>query len=210
CRPHPNDKRICKRSLIRFNHEDHRDHEELFQFSFVIFVAFVVIQGNFEGYDFRDGFCCTNLVAMRRFSSMTRFELRHEDCIGGMSRLGDESVDVVVTSPPYNLGIDYGKYSDRQDRQSYLRWCHGWAEQVRRILKPTGSFFLNIGAAPSNPMLPHEMVIELRDLFVLQNTIHWIKSIAIEDRCSRRPVGDVTRATQTRGSSASHTEAATA
>ncbi len=145
-------------------------------------MAFVVIQGSFEGYDFRDGFCCTNLVAMRRFSSMTRFELRHEDCIGGMSRLGDESVDVVVTSPPYNLGISYGKYSDRQDRQSYLRWCHGWAEQVRRILKPTGSFFLNIGAAPSNPMLPHEIVIELRNLFVLQNTIHWVKSIAIEDR----------------------------
>jgi site-specific DNA-methyltransferase (adenine-specific) len=113
---------------------------------------------------------------------MTRFELRHEDCIEGMSRLADESVDVVVTSPPYNLGITYRKYSDRQDRQSYLRWCHEWAEQVRRILKPTGSFFLNIGAAPSNPMLPHEMVIELRDLFVLQNTIHWIKSIAIEDR----------------------------
>jgi site-specific DNA-methyltransferase (adenine-specific) len=141
---------------------------------------------------------------------MTRFELRHEGCIEGMSRLADESVDVVVTSPPYNLGIDYGKYSDRQDRQSYLRWCHEWGEQVRRILKPTGSFFLNIGAAPSNPMLPHEMVIELRNLFVLQNTIHWIKSIAIEGRCSRRRAGDATRATQTRGSSASHTEAATA
>jgi site-specific DNA-methyltransferase (adenine-specific) len=148
----------------------------------VIFVAFVVIQGSFEGYDPRDDFCCTNLVALRRFSSMTRFELRHEDCIEGMSRLADESVDLVVTSPPYNLGIRYGKFSDTQDRESYLRWCHEWAEQVRRILKATGSFFLNIGAAPSNPMLPHEMAIELRDLFVLQNTIHWIKSIAIEDR----------------------------
>ncbi len=31
-------------------------------------------------------------------------------------------------------------------------------------------------------MLPHEIVIELRDLLVLQNTIHWIKSITIEDR----------------------------
>ena len=31
-------------------------------------------------------------------------------------------------------------------------------------------------------MLPHEIVIELRDLFVLQNTIHWIKSITIQDR----------------------------
>jgi len=99
-----------------------------------------------------------------------------------MARLRKEAVDLVVTSPPYNLGIQYRKYSDRQDRQSYLNWCATWAAQIRRVLKPTGSFFLNIGAAPSNPMLPHEIVFQLRDLFVLQNTIHWIKSIAIEDR----------------------------
>ena len=98
-----------------------------------------------------------------------------------MSRLSDERVDLVVTSPPYNLGISYGKYSDTQDRQSYLRWCHRWAEKIRRILKPRGSFFLNLGAAPSNPMLPHEILMTLRDLFVLQNTIHWIKSIAIRN-----------------------------
>ncbi len=107
-----------------------------------------------------------------------------------MSRLAEGSVDLVVTSPPYNLGISYGKYSDRQDRRSYLGWCGEWAGQVRRVLRPDGSFFLNIGAAPSNPMLPHEIIITLRELFVLQNTIHWIKSIAIEDRCSRRPAGD--------------------
>src|SRR5437870_8130917 len=154
-------------------------------------------------------FCLYELVNSATFHFVTKFELRHEDCIEGMSPLGDESVDVVVTSPPYNLGITYGKYSDRQDRQSYLRWCHEWAEQVRRILKPTGSFFLNIGAAPSNPMLPHEMVIELRDLFVLQNTIHWVKSIAIEDRCSRRPVGDTAQSHRTPRSGATHREAAT-
>ena len=98
-----------------------------------------------------------------------------------MTRLPNESVDLVVTSPPYNLGIVYGKYSDRQDRQSYLHWCGKWAAQVRRVLKRNGSFFLNVGAAPSNPMLPHEMLIELRSLFVLQNTIHWIKAITIEN-----------------------------
>jgi site-specific DNA-methyltransferase (adenine-specific) len=107
-----------------------------------------------------------------------------------MSRLADESVDLVVTSPPYNLGISYSKFSDRQDRLSYLNWCHEWATQIRRVLKSSGSFFLNVGAAPSNPMLPHEIVMKFRDVFVLQNTIHWIKSIAIEDRCSRHPVGD--------------------
>ena len=110
-----------------------------------------------------------------------------------MSRLAEGSVDLVVTSPPYNLGISYGKYSDRQDRRSYLGWCGEWAGQVRRVLRPDGSFFLNIGAAPSNPMLPHEIVMTLREFFVLQNTIHWIKSIAIDDHCSRRPAGDARR-----------------
>jgi site-specific DNA-methyltransferase (adenine-specific) len=113
---------------------------------------------------------------------VTKFDLRLDDCIKGMARLPSEHVDLVVTSPPYNLGVRYRKYSDRQDRQSYLRWCQMWAAQIRRVLRSTGSFFLNVGSAPSNPMLPHEMAIELREKFVLQNTIHWIKSIAIEDR----------------------------
>ena len=97
-------------------------------------------------------------------------------------RFPNQSVDLVVTSPPYNLGVRYGRYSDRQDRKDYLAWCGRWAGQIRRLLKTTGSFFLNIGAAPSNPMLPHEIVMQLREKFVLQNTIHWIKSIAVDNQ----------------------------
>jgi site-specific DNA-methyltransferase (adenine-specific) len=122
--------------------------------------------------------CPTDKMSVLR-SFVTRFDLRGEDCIEGMSRLPDGYVDLVVTSPPYNLGVRYRKYSDRQDRESYLQWCRKWAAQIRRVLKSSGSLFLNIGAVPSNPMLPHEITIEVRDLFVLQNTIHWIKSIAI-------------------------------
>jgi site-specific DNA-methyltransferase (adenine-specific) len=116
---------------------------------------------------------------------MTKFDLHGEDCIKGMTRLTNESVDLAVTSPPYNLGIDYRQYADRQDRQSYLNWCAKWATQVRRILRSNGSFFLNVGSAPSNPMLPHQIVIELTSPaggFLLQNTIHWIKSITIDTK----------------------------
>ena len=113
---------------------------------------------------------------------VTKCDLRLDDCVAGMAKLRKETVDLVVTSPPYNLGVRYRKYSDRQDRREYLNWCAEWSAQVCRILKPGGSFFLNIGSAPSNPMLPHEIVFQLRDLFVLQNTIHWIKSITIDDR----------------------------
>jgi site-specific DNA-methyltransferase (adenine-specific) len=116
---------------------------------------------------------------------MTQFDLLLGDCLKGMAQWPAGAIDLVVTSPPYNLNIRYGEYSDRQDRASYLDWCRQWATQVRRVLRPNGSFFLNVGAAPSNPMLPHEMVMSLRDLFVLQNTIHWIKSISIGDKEGR-------------------------
>jgi site-specific DNA-methyltransferase (adenine-specific) len=102
-----------------------------------------------------------------------------------MSLLTDQSVDVVVTSPPYNIGVRYRQFSDRQDRRSYLKWCAEWAAQIERVLNPNGSFFVNIGGPPSNPMLPHEIVMTLRELFVLQNTIHWVKSIAIEAASSK-------------------------
>jgi len=128
----------------------------------------------------------------------------------GMAKLLAEAVDLVVTSPPYNLGISYAKYSDCQDRQFYLKWCREWAVQINRVLKPTGSFFLNLGAAPKNPMLPHEIALQFREMFVLQNTIHWIKSIAVEDRCSHRPTGDTTSGHQMQRDRASHREAATA
>jgi len=109
-------------------------------------------------------------------------DLRLGDCVAGMARLPDSCVDITVTSPPYNLGIKYEKFSDKESRESYLQWCRKWAREIRRVLKSQGSLFLNIGSAPSSPMLPHEVVMRLRDLFVLQNVIHWVKSITIEDR----------------------------
>ena len=76
------------------------------------------------------------------------------------------SIDLVVTSPPYNLGIRYSKFSDRADRAGYLHWCKAWAAEIARLLRADGSFFLNVGASPANPMFPHQIVLELRDLFV--------------------------------------------
>ena len=112
-------------------------------------------------------------------SVVAQFDLRLGDCLAGMAQLEAASIDLVVTSPPYNLGIRYGKFADTADRASYLDWCAEWAAQIQRLLRPNGSLFLNIGAVPSNPMLPHEIALRLREFFVLQNTIHWIKAITL-------------------------------
>ena len=112
----------------------------------------------------------------------TDFDLRHGDCVAGMADLEPNSVDVVVTSPPYNLGIDYRSFKDDAERGDYLDWCLVWAAELKRVLRDDGSFFLNVGAAPKNPFMPHELLLKLRELFELQNTIHWIKSITVEQR----------------------------
>jgi len=51
-----------------------------------------------------------------------QFEIRLGDCIEGMRAMPNESVDVVMTSPPYNLGIKYSSYRDDQHRAAYLRF----------------------------------------------------------------------------------------
>ena len=108
------------------------------------------------------------------------YKLVRQDCLKGMRKIDPDTIDIVITSPPYNLGIAYGNYKDSSDRSQYLSWCIEWAREIKRILKENGSFFLNIGASPSNPMLPHEIAILMSQFFVLQNTFHWIKSITVE------------------------------
>jgi site-specific DNA-methyltransferase (adenine-specific) len=118
-------------------------------------------------------------------SQLSKYDIRTIDCIAGMQKLEDGSVDLVVTSPPYNLGIKYTKYDDNKSRDDYLKWSCMWAKEVKRVLKEKGSFFLNLGACPSNPMIVHELVVALKSQdvgFVLQNTFHWIKSITVQTK----------------------------
>ncbi|MBS0559207.1 MAG: site-specific DNA-methyltransferase [Proteobacteria bacterium] len=101
------------------------------------------------------------------------------DCLDLLPSLEAGSVDVVVTSPPYNLGIAYRGYRDRLAEDEYLDWMVRVAGALRRVLRPDGSFFLNIAGSPREPWLPFELIVRLRPLFVLQNHIAWVKSIAV-------------------------------
>ncbi len=113
-----------------------------------------------------------------------KLEFLNGDCLKTLPTLSAESFDLVVTSPPYNLGINYSSFKDTAPREEFLAWCKQWATEVKRVMADDASFFLNIGAAPSNPLLPHQLILALTEepdpLFILQNTFHWIKSISIE------------------------------
>lgn len=102
-----------------------------------------------------------------------------EDCISFMERIPEKSVDVIVTSPPYNLKKKYSKYKDNKEQEEYIKWMGIVAEKSRNVLKDNGSFFLNIVGTPTEPWVALDVAKEFSKHFVLQNTIHWVKSIAI-------------------------------
>ena len=107
--------------------------------------------------------------------------LLHGDCRDILPTLAAAQFDVVVTSPPYNLDLAYDSYQDKRGEQDYLDWMVGVCTELRRVLAPDGSFFLNISGSNARPWLPFELIVRLRPLFVLQNHITWIKSIATAD-----------------------------
>ena len=117
-------------------------------------------------------------------------KLLHGDCLAVLPTLPESSVDLVVTSPPYNLGIAYKSFKDTAPREEFLGWCRQWSAEVKRVMADDASFFLNVGAAPANPLLPHQLILALTDgadpLFTLQNTFHWVKSITIETRADQQ------------------------
>ena len=68
-----------------------------------------------------------------------------EDCIKWMKQQKVKSIDCVVTSPPYNLNIQYANYDDSISRKKYLEWLKEVSKGLKRVLKDQGQIFLNMG-----------------------------------------------------------------
>ena len=122
-----------------------------------------------------------------RSETTSRFYLA--DCLDVFRQLPSQSVDVIVTSPPYNLGVEYSHYQDTLSRSDYLAWTDGWVAAAARVLSPEGSLFLNAGAKPSDPWTALDVAQTVRSHLRLQNIIHWIKSIAIDHKSAGATAG---------------------
>ncbi len=112
-----------------------------------------------------------------------RISIIRNDCKAELGLLIANSIDVVVTSPPYNIGVDYNLYDDHKSPKEYLNWLGEIGKELYRVLKDDGSFFLNVGGTNKRPSIPMELHQVFVDQgFVLQNNIIWVKNIAIKDK----------------------------
>ncbi|HKX96305.1 MAG TPA: site-specific DNA-methyltransferase [Candidatus Nitrosocosmicus sp.] len=115
---------------------------------------------------------------------ITTNQIYCEDCNLFMEKIRKEcrfKIDIIITSPPYNIGKNYSSYHDSRKTNDYLDWLLEVAQRSFLILKPNGSFFLNINGTATEPLIPYLVLDKFISAgYKLQNTIHWIKSISIE------------------------------
>ena len=69
-------------------------------------------------------------------------EVIHGDTILILPTLEDNSAQIIIADPPYNIGKDFGNDSDKQPMDDYLVWCEQWIKECLRILKPNGTMFI--------------------------------------------------------------------
>ena len=82
------------------------------------------------------------LTENTKITSELKQAIINEDCITGMKKLKDDSVDIIICDPPYNIGKDFGNDSDKQKMDDYLIWCDIWIKECIRILKPKGTLYI--------------------------------------------------------------------
>lgn len=71
-----------------------------------------------------------------------RQDIIHGDTLVIMPTLPDNSAQIIIADPPYNIGKDFGNNSDKQPMDEYLKWCEQWIAECLRILKPNGTMFI--------------------------------------------------------------------
>ena len=71
-------------------------------------------------------------------------KIYHGDCLEIMQQIPNETIDMVITSPPYNLQIEYNSYEDNLSKEDYLTWCARWIGKCADLLKDGGRIAINI------------------------------------------------------------------
>ena len=105
------------------------------------------------------------------------------DVLKSLEKLPDKSIDLIVTSPPYYQQRNYevnGEIGREQTIEAYINKLLEVANELKRVLKDTGSYFLNIGDKyidKEQQLIPFKLAIGMqKNGWVIRNVIIWHKS----------------------------------
>ena len=97
------------------------------------------------------------------------------DCIEELRKLEDNSIDCIVTSPPYWKGFEYEAYFNSY--KQYIDWSKVWLKECKCVLAPDGTFYLNVANDSETTIRAFELMeIAMKELmFKLHDTIIWYR-----------------------------------
>jgi len=81
-------------------------------------------------------------ISVKRSKTLPLNKIILGDALAELKKLPDESCDVVVIDPPYNIGKDFGNNIDKRELGEYVSWCKEWINESIRAMKPTGTMFI--------------------------------------------------------------------
>jgi site-specific DNA-methyltransferase (adenine-specific) len=87
------------------------------------------------------------------------------DCVEVMKSLPDGCIDLLVTSPPYNVNVSYDVYDDGRSMDDYWEFTRQWLSESLRILKDDGRVAINV---------PIELNVQERGGRILFNAEFWM------------------------------------
>lgn len=105
----------------------------------------------------------------------------NQDALEGMKLLPDESIDLIVADPPYNLGKDYGNNSDKRESEEFLDWTEKWLNISISKLKPHGSLYIFTTWRYSP-----EIFVFLKSKMIMLNEIIWDRKVPSMGGSTRR------------------------
>ena len=102
----------------------------------------------------------------------------NEDCEIVLRKLSLKSIDLIITSPPYNLNVKYNNYKDK--REDYIKWLSKILNLCCKVLKDNGHLFINLSSSKDEPFTAYKVVEKID--WVLQNHIIWAKAVEIDNQ----------------------------
>jgi DNA modification methylase len=72
-------------------------------------------------------------------------DIKQGDALELFKSVKDNSIDLIVADPPYNLNKDYGNNSDSRSFDEYIKFTENWTKEAKRVLKPTGTIYVFMG-----------------------------------------------------------------
>lgn len=97
-----------------------------------------------------------------------------KDCLKYLETIPDNSIDLIITDPPYFIGFDGGEGWDSQwkTERDYLKWCNHWTNHLVRVLKPNRMMIV-WGTLKTDTFLKYKLMLSLFDELRSQNEIVW-------------------------------------